>query len=247
MNNIFVILFIIFLSTLIQSTFSFGGALVALPLLVFFIDVRFATALMTLLAGSIAIVIVYKNWRDVEFQNAWRLIVSAFVGIPLGIVFLSNFDGTIVKIVLAITVLAFTAINLITVKRIQIPHTNYAFGFGFVSGLFGGAYNMSGPPVVLYGSMADWRPSHFRTTIQSYALFTNIFAVIGHYLAGNITLQVGTYYLYALPLVAVTIWMGNYIHRVTPSEQYAKYVKILLLILGGNLLLSALWQLYHAF
>jgi len=219
MVNIFAILFIIFLSTLIQSTFSFGGALVALPLLVFFIDVRFATALITLLAGTIAIAIVSKNWRDIEFQNAWRLIVSAFVGIPLGILFLSNFNGTIVKVVLAITVLTFTLINLITVEKIRIPHLNYAFGFGFVSGLFGGAYNMSGPPVVLYGSLADWRPSHFRTTIQSYALFTNIFAIVGHYLAGNITFQVGVYYVYALPLVAITIWVGNYIHKITPSEQ----------------------------
>jgi hypothetical protein len=244
MNHILVILLIIFLSTLIQSTFSFGGALVALPLLVFFVEVRFATALITLLAGSIAVAVVFQNWHDVEFQDAWRLIVSAFAGIPLGILFLSNFDGTIVKIVLGVTVLTFTTLNLITVRKIQVPHFNYAFGFGFVSGLFGGAYNMSGPPVVLYGSLADWPPSHFRTTIQSYALFTNIFAIIGHYLAGNITIQVGTYYLYSLPLVAVSIWLGNYLHKVTPSEQYAKYVKILLLILGVNLLLSALWQLY---
>ncbi|MBI9051005.1 MAG: sulfite exporter TauE/SafE family protein [Anaerolineaceae bacterium] len=242
MDHIFVILFIIFLSTLIQSTFSFGGALVALPLLVFFVDVKSATVLVTLLAATIAIFIVIKNWRDIQFQNAWRLIVSAFVGIPFGILFLGQFDGKIVKIILAITVLILTTLNLITFKKNQVLHVNYAYPFGFISGLLGGAYNISGPPIVLYGSLSNWPPVHFRATLQSYALLTNLFAIFGHFLAGNITAQIGVYYLYALPITAVSLWAGNYFQKIASSEQYAKYVKVLLLILGLYLLVSTLLQ-----
>lgn len=239
MNTLLTILLIIFVSTLIQSVFSFGNALIALPLLAFFIEVRYATPLITMLSASIAVAIVFRNWRDVEFMNAWRLIVSAFIGIPLGIIFLSNVDDTLVRFVLAVTVLTFTTINLISIRKIRLPHSNYAFGFGFVSGLFGGAYNISGPPVVLYGSLSNWSPNRFRATIQSYALFTNIFAIAGHYWATNITTQVVTTYLYALPVVVATIWLGNKIHQRIPGEHYAKYVNILLSVLGINLLISA--------
>ena len=233
-----VILLVIFGSTLVQAVFSFGGALIALPLLAFLIEVRYATPLMTLLSATIAVVIVWRNWRDIEVKNAWRLIASALVGIPLGILFLSRFDGTIVKLVLALTVIGFAAINLISIKQVRVAHENYAFGFGFVSGIFGGAYNISGPPVVLYGSLKDWSPNRFRATIQSYALFTNLFAIGGHYVAHNITTQVLTYYLYALPIVAGSIWLGNIIHPRIPHEHYARYVKTLLLGLGISLLVA---------
>lgn len=235
-----IVLLILFLSTLVQASFSFGGALVALPLLAFFIEIKAATPLLTMLSTSIALVIVTQHWREIQVKNAWRLIVSACVGIPFGILFLAHVEGNILKIVLAITVIFSTLLNLFSPKSIRITNSNYAFPFGFVSGLFGGAYNISGPPVVLYASLMNWSPAYFRATIQSYALFTNIFAIAGHALAGNITREVLTYYAYALPIVALSLWLGNLIHKLIPAERYAIVIKILLMVLGIHLLYSTI-------
>jgi len=240
MNHLWLVLLIIFLSSLVQSTFSFGGALIALPLLAFTMDVKVATPLMTLLSCSISVLVVSKQWRDIHIKNAWRLIVSSWIGILLGIIFLVQVDARIVKLVLSVTVIVFTLINFISVKKLMLTNLNYAFGFGLVSGLFGGAYNMSGPPVVLYGSLVQWSPAMFRATIQSYALFTNLFAIAGYGLAGNLTMEVMQYALYALPVVGSTIWIGNRLHALIPGQQYQRYVRILLLILGFNLLYSTL-------
>jgi len=240
MSTLFIVLAILFLSTLVQSTFSFGGALVALPLLAFVIDIKVATPLLTLLSCAIAAVVVLRRWQDVELNNAWRLIISACLGIPLGILFLGHTDGKILKTVLALTVILFTLLSLLTLKHIRLTHLNYAFVFGLVSGVFGGAYNTSGPPVVLYGSLLNWDSERFRATVQSYALFTNAFAVLGHYLAGNITHQVVTYFGWSLPIVGLTIWLGSTIHKTMPSEKFLVYVKILLLALGVHLLYSSL-------
>ena len=234
------VLSILFLSTLVQSTFSFGGALVALPLLAFFIEIKAAIPLLTMLSTSIALVIVFQHWREIQIKNAWRLIVSACVGIPFGILFLVHVEGSILKVVLAVTVIVSTLLNIFSPKSIRMTNVNYAFPFGLVSGLFGGAYNISGPPVVLYASLMNWSPAFFRATIQSYALFTNIFAIAGHALAGNITQEVFTYYVYALPIVGLSLWLGNLIHRSIPSEKYAIVVKILLIVLGCHLLFSSI-------
>lgn len=234
------VLCILFVSTLVQSTFSFGGALIAVPLLAFVIAIPQATPLMTLLSTTIALTIVLRNRRDIQVSNAWRLIVSACVGIPFGIFFLGHVDGRLLKIVLAVTVIVFTIINLFSFKTLRISNHNYAFGFGVISGIFGGAYNISGPPVVLYGTLADWSPARFRATIQSYAFCTNIFAIAGHALAGNITTDVLTYYVYALPIVALSVWLGNLIHARIPAEKYTLVVKLLLLVLAIRLLTSVL-------
>ena len=58
LDNLLVVLVIVLLSMVVQSTFSFGGALVALPLLALVVDVKAATVLMTMLSCSIAVAIV---------------------------------------------------------------------------------------------------------------------------------------------------------------------------------------------
>lgn len=239
-NTLIAVLCILFVSTLVQATFSFGGALIALPLLAFVIAIPQATPLMTMLSTTIALTIIIKNCRDIQVSNAWRLIVSACGGIPLGILFLGQVDGRLLKIVLALTVIVFTIINLFSFKALRISNHNYAYGFGFVSGIFGGAYNISGPPVVLYGTLSDWSPARFRATIQSYAFFTNVFAIVGHAAAGNITQDVLIYYVSALPIVALSIWLGNLIHAKIPAEKYTLVVKLLLLVLAVRLLMVAL-------
>ena len=87
MGDLTAVLAIVFLSTLVQSTFSFGGALVALPLLALVVDIKTATPLMTLLSCSIACLVTTRRWRDIQVGNAWRIIVSACLGIPLGILY----------------------------------------------------------------------------------------------------------------------------------------------------------------
>lgn len=240
MPHFWLIVAVIFFSSLVQSTFSFGGALIALPLLAFVIDVKVATPLMTLLSCSIGAIVVLLNWRDIHLRNAWRLIVSACCGIPFGILFLVRVDIKIVKFVLAITVIFFTLLNLLHTQKYQLKRLDYSLLFGFVSGLFGGAYNISGPPVVLYGTLAQWSPATFRATLQSYAFFTNVFAIVGYAFSGTITLEVLTYYLVSLPIVAASIWLGGRLHQMIPGEQYAMYIRILLLLLGLNLLYSVI-------
>ncbi len=63
MPDLPIILGITFLAMLVQATFSFGGALVALPLLALFVEVKFATVLMTMLSATIAVMIVIRNWN----------------------------------------------------------------------------------------------------------------------------------------------------------------------------------------
>lgn len=240
MDNLFFVLLIIFISTLVQSVFSFGGALVALPLLALVIDIRWATPLLTLLSCSIAIVVSSRNWHDVQVDSVWRLIVAACVGIPLGIWGLTRFNEQVLKVGLALVVIVSTLINLYVFKNFRLKRVNSALVFGFVSGVFGGAYNTSGPPVVLYGTLRNWNSEQFRATIQLYSLCTNIFAIAGYYIAGALTADVIVYYGWSLPIVAVTIWLGGKIHQKIPSEKYVIYVKLLLLVLAIRLLYVSL-------
>ena len=93
---------IVFLSILIRSTFGFGEALIAMPLLALIIDLKTAAPLVAIIAGTATFIILITNWHRVQFHSAWRLVVSSLAGIPLGLIFLKGTFDVMMKIILAI-------------------------------------------------------------------------------------------------------------------------------------------------
>ncbi|MCY9856081.1 sulfite exporter TauE/SafE family protein [Vibrio mediterranei] len=240
MDNLPIILMILLVSNLIQSTFSFGGALVAIPLLVMYMDVSSAAVLLTMMSLTISTYIVITSWRTIDLTSATALVVSSSIGIPIGVYFVVFAEESITKSLLAISIALFAVTNLLKVFESVRPNPKVALVFGFISGLFGGAYNISGPPVVMYGVLSGWSPEKFRTTIQSFALKTNLFAFLTHYMAGNVTEVVWHYYYYSLPILIMCMWLGGYIHQRIPAADYRKYINLILIVLSMNLIWSVL-------
>ncbi len=177
---------VIFLATTIRSTFGFGEALVAMPLLAFVIPVPVATPLVALLSITVAVVVIAEDWRQVHFRSAGWLVLSAVAGIPLGLLLLTSADERIVKVILASVILAFSTYCLCSPRQLELRTERLAWllGFGFCSGVLGGAYNMNGPPLVVYGMMRRWSRERFRATLQGYFLPASLVGLCGYWAAG---------------------------------------------------------------
>src|SRR5205807_1932105 len=91
------VLAVLFLATLIRSAFGFGEALVAVPLLALLIPVGVAAPVAVLLSVTVAGVVLVEDWRQVDFAGAWRLTLSTFAGIPLGLLLLTAVAEHVVK------------------------------------------------------------------------------------------------------------------------------------------------------
>ncbi len=96
------VLLIIFISTLIRSTFGFGNALIAMPLLVLILGTKTAAPLIALVGILISLVMLLREWQEVDFKAAFYLILSTLPGIPLGLFFLKSTPEDIVKMILGI-------------------------------------------------------------------------------------------------------------------------------------------------
>ena len=70
------VLLVIFVATLIRSTFGFGEALVAVPLLALRIPVGVAAPLAVLVSVTVAGVIVAQDWRSVHVRSAGGLVLA---------------------------------------------------------------------------------------------------------------------------------------------------------------------------
>jgi uncharacterized membrane protein YfcA len=223
---------ILFISTFTRSTIGFGDALIAMPLLVVTISIQTATPLVALMGFTIAITILSRNWREVDIKAAWRLIVSALLGIPVGILLLRDAPEQIVKAILGAVLVLFGLYSLITPRLPTLQKQGFAYIFGFVSGVLGGAYNTNGPPVVIYSALRRWPPERFRATMQGYFFPSGVFLLTGHALAGSLTREVLTLYGYSLPFILLAISVGGKLNKAIPSGRFERFVYVFLILIG---------------
>ena len=229
---------ILFVSTFIHSTLGFGQALIAMPLLAMVVELKSATPLVAFVLMTIAAVILLRNWRVVDLSAVWRLVLSSCLGIPVGLFLLKGIPEGLMKAFLGILVILFSLYNLadrylkiIDLNRVS-GGSRIAYLFGFVAGIVGAAYNTSGLVITIYATLRNWSPDRFRSTLQSYFVFTGILILASHGLAGLWTPYVLRFYVTALPLVLVAIFLGGKLNRFIPQGQFDGYVNVGLLLMG---------------
>jgi len=233
--SIFVIFFI---STFVRSSLGFGDALVAMPLLTLVVGLKTATPTVALVATTISITILAKNWKIADRKATLRLVLSSFIGIPVGLVLLKGVNEDFMKGLLGAILIFYGLYNLLKPRLKKISGSfGIAFLFGFIAGVLGGAYNTNGPPVVIYGTLRRWSPNNFRATMQSYLLPTGFLILLGHGISGLWTTQVFRYYVFSLPIVFLAIYVGGKAHNTMTRKHFDRFVNAALICMGVVLII----------
>jgi uncharacterized membrane protein YfcA len=233
------VLAVIFLATVIRSAFGFGEALIAVPLLALLIPVEVAAPLAVLVSITVAVVIVLEDWHKIHLGSAWRLILSTLFGIPLGLLLLTAVAEPVVKGVLAVVIIAFSAYCLVRRTPVTLADDRLAWLFGFGAGVLGGAYGMNGPPLVIYGTLRRWSAERFRATLQGYFLPASVVGMAGYWLAGLWVPAVTRYYLLSLPVAVAAIVLGRVVNRRLKGNAFLLYVHLGLILIGLALLVQS--------
>jgi uncharacterized membrane protein YfcA len=230
---------ILFVATLIRSALGFGEALVAVPLLAFVVPVEVAAPVAVLVSITVAIIVMLQDWKQVHVGGAVRLVLPTFVGIPIGLTLLSASPEPAVIGVLAVVIIAFSGHSLLRGKTRVLKNDNFAWLFGFVAGILGGAYGMNGPPLVAYGSLRRWSPQQFRATLQAYFLPAGLAGLSGYWMVGLWTTEVSRMYLLSLPFVLLATFLGSALNRRMAAHRFLVYVHAGLIAIGIALLTRA--------
>jgi len=236
------ILLIVFTASLVRSTFGFGEALVAVPLLALILPVSIAAPLAVLLSTTIAAFVVIQDWRRIHLRSAAWLLAPTFVGIPLGIALLASSHPQLIKGALALVLIAFSGYSLLgrSPHQLHHDHRGWMLVCGFLAGVLGGAYGMNGPPLVIYGAMRRWSPQHFRATLQGYFFPAGVVTLAGYWMRGLWTPPVTHAYLLSLPVLLPAILLGRWINHRLHGDSFLKYVYAGLVCIGVMLLAQAI-------
>ena len=154
----------------------------------------------------------------------------------MGALLLTRLDGDGLIIALGVVLVAFGVFKLTQPTLPALRHPALTFGLGLLSGLFGGAYNVSGPVAVLYGGLRRWSPEVFRASLQGYFTFTSLLIATSHGATGLWTTQVWRLYALALPLTVVAILVGNKLAKVVPQGRLERLINVAIILLGLTLI-----------
>jgi uncharacterized membrane protein YfcA len=232
---------VIFVATLIRSAFGFGEALIAVPLLALLIPVEVASPLAVLFSITVAVVVVLEDWHKVHVRSAWLLILSTLFGIPLGLLLLTAVAEPVVKTILAVVIITFSAYCLANRTPLELKDDRLAWVFGLGAGILGGAYGMNGPPLVIYGTLRRWSAQHFRATLQGYFLPASVVGMIGYWWSGLWVPAVNRFYLLSLPGAVVAILLGRVINRRLAGRSFLLYIHMALIVIAIMLLIQSVW------
>ena len=127
----FYVLAIVFIATLVRSTFGFGESLVAVPLLVLLIPIEIAVPLSVLISILIAAFVVVQDRKQIHFNSAKWLVIFAALGIPFGLLLLIYGNENLTKLVLGILIILYSIYSLLYKSnfRLETDHKYWLFLF----------------------------------------------------------------------------------------------------------------------
>ncbi len=223
---------IVLLASFTQGFSGFGFQLVALSLLSFLIDIKFAIPLCALFGLVVNIYLVITLRQHIKLFELKKLILGSIIGIPVGVFFLSKADAGIIKLLLGIVLLIFVAISFSNFIKAKGISEKFGYLFGFASGILGGAFNTNGPPILIYFYLQGRDKTLLKASITGFFIFSSVLIVAGHFISGLTDTRVLETFAVYLPFVIIGQIVGKSLFSRISSEHYQKFILVFLLFIA---------------
>ena len=229
----------VFAASFIRAAVGFGDGMFAVPLLAAQLGFRVATPLAALVGLLMSLGNLVHGWRSVNLTAIRGLVLGGMVGIPVGLLMIRVVPEDAAKLTLGAVLIVYAGLQLLGSSPTSLPNERFAPVFGAVAGVLGGAFNTSGPPVVVYATLRRWPPETFKGNLQSFFITTNVIAIVGHALTGLWTAKLLGLFVWSVPAVLLGTWCGAWVGVRIPQALFARLVYVLLIVLGALFMLSA--------
>jgi len=193
-----------------------------------------------------------------DWSEILPLLIPCTVLTPLGIKLNGMIDPVVGTRVLAALIMGFVAYKLVptiqgmlgneeTDESVSAVEENVEPPFlqsrtaailcGSAAGIFGGAFDVQGPPLCVYGDAKEWSPAKFRNNVLTVVAVNSAFVVAIDYFQGNLSDFYYSYFcLTSLPGVLLGVVVGQYATKKIDPVLFKNLVLIMCLGLGIQLL-----------
>ena len=167
----------------------FGGALIFVPLASSVVGPKLAVPLLLIVDVVLTPGLVPKAWRNADRPNVALMAVCAAVGVPAGTYLLTHADPVAIRWAIVAIVVMLLALLMSGWRYHGRAPAGMTVAVGMTSGLFSGAAQVGGPPVVAYWLGGAFTPQMVRANIVLYFAISSVLSIASYLAAGLLTWQ----------------------------------------------------------
>ena len=193
----------------------FGGALIFVPIASAVVGPRLAVPLLLIVDIVLTPGLLPKAWRHADRSNVGVMAAGAVLGVPLGTYLLGHMEGTTIRWAIVGVVVVLLALLMSGWRYHGRPHPSLTAAVGLTSGLFSGAAQVGGPPVVAYWLGGNLTPQTVRANIVLYFAISSLLSVASYLVAGILTWETVQLSLIIGPAFAVGLFSGARLFNLT--------------------------------
>lgn len=179
-----------FLAGLARGFSGFGAALIFIPLASAIVGPRVASAVLLVVDAVLTLGMIPPAWRMADRREVFIMAAGAFVGVPLGTMLLSNGDPLTLRWIISAVVVVLLLFLLSGWRYSGRPKTPLTLFTGFLAGLFSGAAQLGGPPVVAYWLGGALKGAFVRANVILYFAISTVISTGSYFVSGLFTADV---------------------------------------------------------
>ncbi len=181
---------------------------------------------------------IWKVRREISWQAVAPFIIGSALGVPAGTALLKSVDQHTLRLAIGGLLVVFSLYSLFRPKLQPVEGgRGREFGIGVTNGLIGGLTGLGGIAVTVWSQLRGGAKDAQRAVFQPVMFSTFLMSAIWLSVAGAFTAQTLTLFAYALPALAVGIWVGFKLYGKLDDAAFRKVVLSLLLFAGLSLIL----------
>lgn len=210
----------------------FGAALIAMPVLAVLYGPVEAVAVMTLLEVPATAMLLPSVIRHADWRAVMPLGLASLLTIPIGALGLVLIDPELLRKAIGVLVLLFAVLLATGWQYRQRPNLPVLLGIGGVSGVIGGAANMSGPLVVVFLLAGSNTAHEVRPGVMAYFSFSTLLRVAVFSLYGVFSLAILSLGALLVVPYLIGIWAGSRLFRGVSERLFRAVVLALVAAMG---------------
>ncbi len=216
----------------------FGSALVMIPILTLFLDIK-----LVVTASAVTHIVILSATilrQRSRFEKRLVLLVSlgSIAGVTLGTTIFVSYSSVLLKKIFGASLILFLLTTFRKAEHGKPMKMDKGVGVvaGIISGLVGALFGTAGPPVVLYFNRKIGKKEVLRSSLLYFFLLTTLWRIANYTIAGAMNTDSLTLGLSLIPPAAAGITLGSRTHFAINESLFRKTLTIILLASGISLL-----------
>lgn len=215
---------------MVRGFAGFGAAMLMTPIFSALYGPAVGIALCLLLEIAVALPLLPRVVRLVDWRRIGLLLLAAAFGVPLGNLVLTHTEPEPMRWAISAIVLSAVVLLASGWRFRGRPNAATTCAAGATSGFLNGLSGMAGPPIAFYYLAGNDTAVRVRANLTTYFVFVDLFAIAAFASRDLIGWSTGVYGLFLAPAIMLGGVLGE---RLFPLASEVFYRRLALALLVG--------------